>query len=568
MRARASFLITMAVGAGALSTAVHGGDKIDLSASEKKAITKISEEILKLAEYCAMKRNFTEARGQLTLGLGFDPDAAKLLEARKKYADQADKPPRDFLKTFAVERGRRYADCAKAVAALVKDCDKAGDLDKFELWIDRLATVFPDENSLKSTQAVYFEPYRKWYRKVDHDKLAAGGEQIDGKWLDKKAIDKLDQQHATWNDPWKLSDEIHEIQTNAPYRKAKQLMIHVSSFRSFFLKKFSTDWDLRAPTSGKLEVICTVTQKEFEARIKADGYEKGERENFAGVYMHGHGGKPGPLYVTFEPKLESGENRVTEIDDVLDTLQHELTHQIAFEYSRHAAVAKEGEEYQHWAPEGIAEYMRYYKLGRTGWHLTHPKHSAFEFSKIHEELPQELDGFFRLGRSAYRADYYQVGAAIAHFLHDGEGGRYRKHFIKLEEMVHQGKATAGTFAECFPDMERKVIVFATDDYAVKKAKEAGPLEVGGAELAKKIQGGWSEFDAVLVHPDCLKIVAKLDKILGPRDLMPNEKDGTLTRDLAAAIEDFRKGYKPMLNEYHKFMNEMKIEDAPSTTNSD
>ena len=86
----------------------------------------------------------------------------------------------------------------------------------------------------------------------------------------------------------------------------------------------------------------------------------------------------------------------------------------------------------------------------------------------------------------------------------------------------------------------KVVVFADGDKA-KAAREAGADEVGAADLAEKIMGGWLDFDIVITSPDMMKHVGKLGKVLGPQGKMPSPKSGTVTPDVAAAVKEFKAG---------------------------
>ena len=86
----------------------------------------------------------------------------------------------------------------------------------------------------------------------------------------------------------------------------------------------------------------------------------------------------------------------------------------------------------------------------------------------------------------------------------------------------------------------RVAVFASGE-KVKEAEEAGADVAGGEELAKKVQGGWLEFDAVVSTPDMMKEVGKLGRVLGPRGLMPNPKAGTVTFDVADAVRAIKAG---------------------------
>ena len=86
----------------------------------------------------------------------------------------------------------------------------------------------------------------------------------------------------------------------------------------------------------------------------------------------------------------------------------------------------------------------------------------------------------------------------------------------------------------------RVLVFATGD-KLREAEEAGADVVGGEELAKRIEGGWMEFDSVVATPDMMRVVGRLGKVLGPRGLMPNPKAGTVTTDVAKAVQEIKAG---------------------------
>lgn len=87
---------------------------------------------------------------------------------------------------------------------------------------------------------------------------------------------------------------------------------------------------------------------------------------------------------------------------------------------------------------------------------------------------------------------------------------------------------------------QKVAVVAEGDKA-KEAEEAGVDFVGSDELIQKIQGGWFDFDVLIATPNMMGKLGRLGRILGPKGLMPNPKTGTVTMDIANAVNEVKKG---------------------------
>ena len=106
---------------------------------------------------------------------------------------------------------------------------------------------------------------------------------------------------------------------------------------------------------------------------------------------------------------------------------------------------------------------------------------------------------------------------------------------------HADEQLRGTIA--FPHGLGKdvtIVVFAKGDKA-REAEEAGADVVGAEDLAERIQGGWTDFDVAIATPDMMPVVGRLGRVLGPSGKMPNPKVGTVTMDVAQAVQESKAG---------------------------
>ena len=87
---------------------------------------------------------------------------------------------------------------------------------------------------------------------------------------------------------------------------------------------------------------------------------------------------------------------------------------------------------------------------------------------------------------------------------------------------------------------KRVLVLCTPEKEAE-AKAAGADHVGLDEFVQKIEGGWTDIDVIIATPSVMPKIGRLGKILGPRNLMPNPKTGTVTNDVAAAVNEVKGG---------------------------
>lgn len=115
--------------------------------------------------------------------------------------------------------------------------------------------------------------------------------------------------------------------------------------------------------------------------------------------------------------------------------------------------------------------------------------------------------------------------------------------VELHVNLKLGKSHTVRDTLVFPHQfkgEKKVLVFCKED-RIKEALDAGAAFAGADEYVEKVKGGWLDFDIAVATPDMMKDVGRLGMVLGRKGLMPNPKTGTVTNDIATAINELKKG---------------------------
>jgi hypothetical protein len=473
MNARALLVVVAALAALRAEPARAGPDPAAKAAAAAAALkkqedvgrAKAAEELGRLAGFCALKNDFEGARRDYARALAFNGADAKLKTELEKTKGRKGKPLKADLDAIADRRTKALAKCAELLTPAASAYAQADRSDELAALVQLLVVQgVPVKDLAAKLQMVVFEPYLDWRTKKAVAKLEEGWEYLDGAWADPKKVAELDAAHATWSSPWVFADEVHEVRSNLPRRMAKQVAAHVFAFRAFFLGYFAGEWELIPPTV-KLPVLVTRTREELEARVRENSSMTAPQQA-AAFYLHSSG-VGNPCFASVESRAAGGSTRVVGFELLQHTFEHELGHQIAFEYSKAAASKMDTSADFLWVVEGLADFLPNYDLVDGAWKLVHPPwigegdvkaEAAFAWCKEHADEIPPLAEFVALSRSEFRTvRNYHVAAALAGYLLEARDREYRQAFIDLAEAVHRGKADSSSVAACFPGETLKTI---------------------------------------------------------------------------------------------------------------
>jgi large subunit ribosomal protein L1 len=152
---------------------------------------------------------------------------------------------------------------------------------------------------------------------------------------------------------------------------------------------------------------------------------------------------------------------------------------------------------------------------------------------------------YRNVRAQIDPEQLYAPAEALRILKQGDGAKFDEtveaHFNLGLNVRHADQQLRGTIS--LPHgtgKEQRIAVFAEGEKA-REAQEAGADVVGSADLAKRVEEGFTDFDVAIATPDQMGNVGKLGRILGPRGLMPNPKTGTVTMDVGKAVREAKAG---------------------------
>lgn len=432
-----------------------------LRKAEASARSRVAKDLVTLAKFSTSAKAYDAAREDLGRAVQIAPD---LGDAKKRLAALPDKPSdprRGFEKSLASKRKRTYRLSAKRLGDVAKKLHKAGFASHYESLAALVAGHFGTDAVKSSFGAVWSDLMRAWVHASDAKRIRAGEVHHGGAWLSKREQAELNAKHRTWDAPWVLDDGVHQLRTTLPLRDAQHLLGHIGAFRRMLLASVAGEWDLRPP-SGLLPVVVTETQADLQAQMakatRGLGGGGGGPQQGAAFYLQSNSAL-NPCFVTLEPNtMNSGARRV-KVEEIYLPMQHELTHQIAFEYSKYDYDQTRGIRYQFWCVEAVANLYEYYVIADGTWRLSRPSkipmgagyiEGAFAFTKKNIDRLPSLETLFGYSQREFSTiENYHMSAAVAHFLLHGQDGRYRRAFLRLLATVHRVRETSDTFATCF-----------------------------------------------------------------------------------------------------------------------
>ena len=444
-------LLALTVPLGSLPAA-HADVPKAVAKTTTAARKKSSDALLKLGKWCIAQKAFESAREELQLAITLAPDPKKARKELAKIAGKDDAPRDGFEDSFDAKRDEAHTSCTELLFGAADGALAANSTEGFDDVVSLLIEVFPDAGTKTRYELSWFEPYVRWVRKEDRDRFDAGGEFVDGAWLDAEAVDKLDAEHNSWEKRWKVGNGTFRVETAKPLRVVNTFLSHATAFRKWFLAEFGDVWEMQAP-KGELPILVTRDQAEYQTIYGK--YMPGEGPNVMGLYLI-RTAPLSPVIMTFEPVFSGDGPRKVKFHVLQKTLYHEVAHQIGMEYS--AFEAKGGVDFPHhfWVVEGIANHCSWMVPGERGWQQTRPNKfetipgfaatGSIAWIKANIGSIPPLAEFMKTSKPNFHGQKkYDQGTAAAYFLLTYGQGVYRTAFLELCQDVHRRGGSADGF---------------------------------------------------------------------------------------------------------------------------
>ena len=416
----------------------------DVAKATKTARKKASDALVKLGKWCAARKGYDAAREEFIRAIAVAGDPKKAREELGRVAKKEDAPKEGFDEALDAERETVHAACTELLHGAADRALAANSPDGFDDVVTLMLDAFPDADTKEKYELKWFDPYLRWVRSEDLVKLDAGGEFVDGTWLDAEAVTALNAEHESWDSRWKIGNGVFRVETGKPLRAANTFLAHATAFRRWFLAQYGDVWEMK-PGKGELPILVTRDQAEWAKIFKQ--YRPGEPLKVMGLYLMG-GAPPSPVLMTYEPVFSGDGPRMVEFHVLQKTLYHEVAHQLGTEYSLFARKGLVTESPHFWAAEGIANHCSWMKPGERGWRLTKPTKfetipnfaadGSLAWVKSHIGELEPVSDFVKTTQANYHGRKYDHGTALSYFLLTYDEGRYREAFLDLCEDVHRG----------------------------------------------------------------------------------------------------------------------------------
>jgi hypothetical protein len=441
------------------------GAAAKLRQGEEKARVAASLELVSLAKSCISLNAIDEAHSLCLVAAAIAPADDGWRALIGKLAQKKNHPTKDDLAKLAERKKAAIAKGVEILTPVVAAYDAADLSDDLARVVALMKSqAMPVDALVKKFDLVWYQPYCDWRRKKDVERFAAGSEIVDDAWCDKAKVAQLDAEHTSWPRRWQIADEAHQVETTLPVHTARTVLMIAGSYRRFVLGYLGGEIDLR-PARPKLPIILTATRAELEARMHDyQGSEKMPREA-AAFYLAGSG-VGNPCFVTFELlERSTGKSYNVDLAGLRHALLHEETHQILFEYLKHATDPRAQPTVDPWVQEGVAEFLPNFVSVEGTWTLAYPRtYAAFQgdsfvaagFGWCHDhvnELKPAADFItYDDARMSSGEAYLQAHGFVA-YLFEGKERAYRAGICKLVELSHEAKAKSDSFAACFPGVD-------------------------------------------------------------------------------------------------------------------
>lgn len=455
----------MVLDADAMPDAPPSAAVAAIQKDEADARAKAAAEMVVLAHFCSSNAGYDDAREVYEKAIALNPNDAGLKAEVEKLKNRKGAPWKDAAAKIADKRAKCLAKCTELLGPVILAYAQADRGDDLSRLVSLLREVGAPVTGL---DIAWFEPYLDWHSKKDAENLQAGWELVDGAWLAPDKVAELDHAHFDWLSPWVVSDDAFEVRTTQPLRIARQVLVRAESVRSALLRYFSGEWDLKPP-AAKLRIFVMGTRADFDARMHVECPDAVTAPRDSPAYYADAPAAGNACFVAFE--VLDLKDHIVKLDfnGLRWSMEHEIAHQVAFEYSKHVTGRGRLVHAALWAIEGFAEFVPYLRIENGAVVVTHPSYvpsggreidSAFSWCRQNVDKIPPIDEFIGMPRQKFvkgAAENWRIAATLGWYLLEGNGRSRRAGFVKYLETIHQDRDESDSLAACIKGLNLATI---------------------------------------------------------------------------------------------------------------